>query len=117
MHADPCYSQREELIFLYNNKLFNFSLLRGVSKRTQELMVWPGNHMHIGELKLAILMSGNSFGKLKLTSRFLLLKIMSRRTFLTYQKKYIAPVVEDHWKAERANILFRHSPEPVGVCG
>lgn len=51
----------------------------------------------------AIVLSGNNFTKMKLFCQFLGLPCISKTTFQTYQRLFICPIIDRHYKLEQVS--------------
>ena len=65
----------------------------------------------------SILFTGNSFNKVSLLAKSLHLAFISSTTFLTYQKKYLAPQIHHMWKSTQLQMFEALGDQPVVVAG
>ena len=68
------------------------------------------NHTKIFDINLllasAIVLSGNSFAKVKMLFNFMHLAIISKTTFYTYQRRFICPTVNAFYIQEQVCIYY-----------
>lgn len=77
------------------------------------------DNLRAGNLLLAscILLSGNSFTKVGLLFKFLNLQYFSSSLFYQYQKLFVAPAVDDYWKAMQRELWQERAGKEVILSG
>jgi len=68
------------------------------------------NHTKIFDVNLllasALVVSGNSFSKVKMLFDFMHLAVISKTTFYTYQNRFIYPAVNSFYIQEQVNVIL-----------
>ncbi|XP_075466215.1 uncharacterized protein LOC142500249 isoform X2 [Ascaphus truei] len=68
------------------------------------------------QLPSSIIFSGNNFQKIKLMCRFMNMACVGKATFFSVERKYVYPIVLDHWRQMQQSILSEMK-EPLIVMG
>ncbi|XP_070203010.1 uncharacterized protein [Littorina saxatilis] len=75
--------------------------------------------LHSGDFRLAmaIVTSGNNFGKIEMLGKHLNLKMLSRTSFFQIQGHYIVPTIDDFWKDHQTRVLDSIRNKEIVVLG
>lgn len=75
--------------------------------------------VHSGDFltSVAVLTSGNNFGKLALWAQHLNLKFPSPTTFHKIQRHYIIPTIDTHWEEKQDELISSFQDQDLIVLG
>lgn len=68
-------------------------------------------------MAMAIVTSGNNFGKIEMLGKHLNLKMLSRTSFFQIQGHYIVPTIDDFWKDHQTRVLDSIRNKEIVVLG